>query len=349
MKMPKYTETVLIAAAIAGLLPGVTVAQTAKLKPEPSRITDQVISADQKTYAAVQARIKALNDMGIRVADYYLAKAQCWLDVSFHEYTRNDRSAFPQEALTQSAAIVSALERNVTPNPGEQTPLVNNATKLRDDLWAKFDNLKKIDSTRFRCAAQKVACGEVELVHAGNEYRQQGWRHANPYIQIAEDLYAAADMATVECIPPAPPAPVIAPPPVVTTEKIELGADALFVFDKWQRQDILPAGAERLVKLARAIREGFVRVDSMKVTGYTDRLGSDAYNLRLSERRAATVKQFLREEGLDVEIETLGRGKEIQVAACGTSTVRTKELIACLQPNRRVEVEIRGIKRTDGQ
>src|SRR5260363_47284 len=51
-----------------------------------ARITDAAISVDQKTYQAVQQRIKALNDRGIQVSDYFLSKAQCWLDVSFHEY-----------------------------------------------------------------------------------------------------------------------------------------------------------------------------------------------------------------------------------------------------------------------
>jgi OOP family OmpA-OmpF porin len=38
------------------------------------------------------------------------------------------------------------------------------------------------------CAQAKTACGEVELVHAGHEQAQLGWRHAKPYVQIAEDL-----------------------------------------------------------------------------------------------------------------------------------------------------------------
>src|SRR5260363_105432 len=98
------------------------------------------------------AAIKALNDRGIQVSDYFLSKAQCWLDVSFHEYTRNDRSAFPQAALSESEKIVRALETNTTPNPGEQTPLVNNAAKLRDDLWMRLNALKRHAGSA--CAAQ---------------------------------------------------------------------------------------------------------------------------------------------------------------------------------------------------
>ena len=82
-------------------------------------------------YEALQGRIKALNDGGRRVADYHLAKAQCWLDVSFHEYTRNDRSNFPQAAMTESERLIVGMERDLNPMPLD-TPLVNGAVRLRD-------------------------------------------------------------------------------------------------------------------------------------------------------------------------------------------------------------------------
>ena len=153
---------------------------TAPLAMPQLRISDQAVSADQQAYRLLQERIKKLNDGGVRVGDYYLSKAQCWLDVSFHEYTRNDRSAFPLQALQESAKIVAALEDGSTPNPGDATPLVNDATRLRDDLWSSFGTLRA--SPGFACAAQKVACGEVELVHAGNEYKQPSppLQHARP-------------------------------------------------------------------------------------------------------------------------------------------------------------------------
>lgn len=80
------------------------------LQPQQQRFTDAAISADQRGYAAAQARIKALNDGGRPLRDHHLAKAQCWLDVSFHEYTRNDRSDFTQEALDESVKLVVAME-----------------------------------------------------------------------------------------------------------------------------------------------------------------------------------------------------------------------------------------------
>lgn len=316
------------------------------LNAAKDRITDQAIKADQATYTATQARIKALNDTGITVKDYALSKAQCWLDVSLHEYTRNDRSAFPQDALNQAHGILSALESNSTPNPAEQTPLVNNADKLREDLWAKAGTLMQAPGKV--CYAQKVACAEVELVHAGNEHKQQGWRHAKPYAQIAEDLIAEAEATGDSCLPPpaepvAAAEPVVVPDPIV--ERLDLAADALFKFNKSSGDDLLPAGKKTLNELAEKINSSFVTIDYLKLTGYTDRLGSESYNQALSERRAQTVKNYLQGKGISVNIEAIGMGEANQVAECGTSTKVTKALTECLQPNRRVTVEVKGVKK----
>ncbi len=309
------------------------------------RITDRAIGADQEGYVQAQARIKALNDKKIPVGDYYLSKAQCWLDVSFHEYTRNDRSAFPKEALAQSDAITQALDNNTQSNPGDQTPLVNNADRLREDLWQRLATLKAAKG--FRCAMQKTACGEVRLVHAGNEYKQQGWRHANPYIQIAEDLTSDAESAAQAC--PEPARPIIvkqeAPRRVESVERISLSADVLFAFDKSSPTDILREGHEELTRLVERLRASFTQIDSVKVFGHTDRLGSASYNEALSERRAQTVKQVLRDKGVAQVIEAFGKGETEPVKDCGKSKRATPTLLACLQANRRVDIELTGVKR----
>lgn len=173
------------------------------LTPPADRITDRAIHADYSTYEATQARIRALNERGLgqgpKVSDYHLSKAQCWLDVSFHEYTRNDRSPFPQLALAQSDRLIVLMESNSAPLPND-TPLINEADRLRPDLWEATAKLKSHDG--YRCAAQRVACAEVELVHAGNENQQLGWKHAKPYVQMAEDLVVDAQAAAQQCALP---------------------------------------------------------------------------------------------------------------------------------------------------
>ena len=186
-----------LAACIAAMVSGVQAQTTAaQLTPVSQRTSDASIHADYETYTAMQGRIRQLNERGVPLRDYHLAKAQCWLDVSLQEYTRNDRSAFPQATLEQSEKLIAAMEQKRTLLPME-TALVNDAARLRPDLWERVEALKR--HAGFQCARQQVACAEVELVHAGNEFQQQQWRHAKPYIQMAEDQIGEATELAQAC------------------------------------------------------------------------------------------------------------------------------------------------------
>jgi OmpA-OmpF porin, OOP family len=318
--------------------------------------TDKTINTDYEGYKAQQSAIKAINDTGKHpVKSYSLAKAQCWLDVSLHEYSRNDRSRFPQLAMGESVKITDYLSGGGAvagaDNPANQTPLVNDAAKLRDDLWAQAASYKGQES--FKCAERQVACAEVELVHAGNEHNQQGWRHAKPYVQIAEDLLGEAKAAMDACkpaptiVPIAPPPPVAAPAPAPakTIEKITLGASALFRFDKRNTGDLLPEGKAQMDELANKINSVYASVDSVSLVGYTDRLGSDSYNSKLSIDRANTVKAYLQGKGVTAPMSAAGRGEADPVVQCPGGNKPTPALTQCLQPNRRVEITITGVKR----
>ena len=143
------TKPALLAAAVLATLAMGASAQQTVLTPQRDRITDEAIHADLSGYEHTQGRIKALNDAGRPVRDYHLSKAQCWLDVSFHEYSRNDRSDFPQEALTESEKLIVGMEQGVSPLPTD-TPLVNGAARVREDLWQR---LRAIHGTPgFSCA-----------------------------------------------------------------------------------------------------------------------------------------------------------------------------------------------------
>jgi OmpA-OmpF porin, OOP family len=352
-----YTAVLSVLALSACSAPDASKALT-----NPATQTDATIRKDYKGYNAQQAAIKALNDAGTHtVRSYSLSKAQCWLDVSLHEYSRNDRSAFPQEAFNESIKITDYLKNASGANPALQTPLVNQADKLRDDLWAKAEALKTHQG--YKCAEQKIACAEVELAHAGNEHKQQGWRHAKPYVQIAEDLLSDATTAANNCKPPPPPprivplpvepavpAPATVPVPVLvqptkTIEKITLNASALFRFDKRNAADLLPQGKAQLDDLANKINTVYATVESIGLIGHTDRLGTDAYNDKLSLDRASTVKTYLQSKGVTANMSVAGRGKAEPVAQCPGGNAPTPLLTQCLQPNRRVEVVITGEKK----
>ncbi len=129
--------------------------------------------------------------------------------------------------------------------------------------------------------------------------------------------------------------------PVKNTFK--LSGDALFAFDKSGVGDLQRDGRKALDLLAEELK-GYKELKSVKIDGYTDRLGSPAHNLRLSQSRANTVKQYLVSKGIPASIiKTEGRGAANQVAACG-GIRNSKELRDCLLPNRRVEVTAQGIR-----
>ena len=125
--------------------------------------------------------------------------------------------------------------------------------------------------------------------------------------------------------------------------RIRLKADALFPFGKFAEQDMRPAGRQQLDELATELKS----LDSsarITITGHTDRLGSDAYNQRLSQQRAETVRGYLAARGVPgAQMSAQGMGEHQPVAECGGKMAR-KELIACLEPNRRVEIEVTGEK-----
>lgn len=351
VKLVSAMSTVFLFTAALAQTPGPA------LNPQEKLITDTAIHADYKTYTDAQEAIKLLNDSGKhRMTTYAMSKAQCWLDVSFHEYTRNDRSQFPQAALTQSALISQELKDTGQSPTALTTPLLVNASRLRADLWAKIDQLKGQEG--FQCVAQQVACAEVELVHAGHEYNQQlggnSWRHAKPYIQIAEDLLETAQSGLQACVKPPPvvvavaptPIPIVVPPPpkVVVKERMQLSAKALFRFDKSQLTDLLPEGQAQINQMVVRLKAVFETIDMIELTGHTDILGSATRNDKLSQERADTIKDYMKSLGVQSNIQAIGKGSKEPVAECA----RTKSfsvLTACLQPNRRVEVTVSGVKK----
>ncbi len=130
-----------------------------------------------------------------------------------------------------------------------------------------------------------------------------------------------------------PEAPAAAAP-VPREKRISLSADALFAFARSGANDILPNGREQLEAIAGQLEAG----SQVRVIGHTDRIGSDAANQLLSQRRAESVRGYLIDHGVPASaISAEGRGESEPVKACDDGGDR-RELIACLQPNRRVEI-----------
>jgi OOP family OmpA-OmpF porin len=176
-------------------------------------------------------------------------------------------------------------------------------------------------------------------------YRTAFWTPAAATIQCDPDLVPKpVPPAPAPPAPPAPRPPAVvpppAPPPAPGVQKITLASKALFDFDKYA---LKPEGkaaidSEILAKLA-----GVQKLELVLVTGHTDRIGTQQYNQKLSERRADAVRDYLVSKGVPRDkIETLGMGKTQPIPGVVCNMKAMKELIACLAPNRRVEVEVKG-------
>jgi len=155
------------------------------------------------------------------------------------------------------------------------------------------------------------------------------WRDANWTPATAA---AGCDGALV----PAPPAvtPPPAPRPAPVASKVTFAADAFFDFDK---SVLKPEGRAKLDDLVQKIRG--INLEVIIAVGHTDSVGTDAYNQRLSVRRAEAVKAYLVSKGIERNrVYTEGKGEKQPVADNRTKEGRAK--------NRRVEIEVVGTQQS---
>lgn len=138
----------------------------------------------------------------------------------------------------------------------------------------------------------------------------------------------------------AAPAPVQATP-VPVSQKISFSGDALFAFDQ---STLKPEGKTMLDDLVRKL-DG-ASYETILATGHTDRFGSVSYNQKLSERRATAVKDYLLSKNVPAaRVEAEGMGKTQPLTKAGDCRgVKSASVVACLQQDRRVDVEMTGSK-----
>ncbi|HEY8607423.1 MAG TPA: OmpA family protein [Noviherbaspirillum sp.] len=138
-----------------------------------------------------------------------------------------------------------------------------------------------------------------------------------------------------------PPALAPAPGQVARCDfSATLGGDASFAFG---RAALTPAARQQLDREVVARVSECSQVESILITGHADRLGSQQANQKLSEQRAGAVATYLKGKGIGPQIDLLGAGKSQPVKACSDKLPRA-QLQRCLAPNRRVVIEVRGLK-----
>ena len=135
------------------------------------------------------------------------------------------------------------------------------------------------------------------------------------------------------------PAAVPAAAPAKCDFSVTLAADNTFAFNK----TVLTKSAKANLDNAVIAKLGAsASVQSVIITGHADRLGSQSYNQKLSEKRASAVQAYLAGKGLKAEhVETMGAGKTQPIKSCDDKLGR-KKLIECLAPNRRVTIDVKG-------
>ena len=219
--------------------------------------------------------------------------------------------------------------------------------------WAHTDGMGTSDTRVSPLAGLGVTYKVNDALDLQARYRYM-WDVAD--LQVSDVRYKSnQSVATLEAVyhpfrssyvAPAP-APIVeeapAPAPQVVEKNFALNSDVLFAFGK---STLKPEGVAALNTLYQQIVDVQPRDGSAVVVGFTDRIGSEAQNLKLSEARARTVADFLVSKGMaagKVTIEGRGTANPVTGAQCDGIKARA-QLIACLAPDRRVEVRISGVK-----
>ena len=146
-------------------------------------------------------------------------------------------------------------------------------------------------------------------------------------------------------VQPAPAPLVQAEPPRPVLQKVTLSTDVLFEFNKAELRD---GGKQKLDEIAEGLKDA--RVDEILAIGHADRIASEDYNRKLSEQRAEAVKTYLSQKGFgEDKVRVEGRGEQQPVtgddcAKMGPERGSNKKLVNCLQPDRRVEIEVFGTR-----
>jgi OOP family OmpA-OmpF porin len=237
-------------------------------------------------------------------------------------------------------------------NPSERSTQPKYGLGLQYEMTRNF--LVRAEVERYRVNDAVGNKGDVNLysvglvIPFGRAPRAAAQRVMAPPPAYVEKPADPAPIVAAAVAPPPPlPAPIMVEPPqpaqVVPPRRVSFSADSLFGFDL---AEIRPEGRQSLDVFANELKG--TRFEVITVEGHTDRLGTTAYNQALSTRRAEAVKAYLvNTSGIDAsKVAVRAKGENDPVTKPETCKGRKAgaALIACLQPDRRVEVEVSGTR-----
>jgi len=333
------------------------------LRSASQRITDEAIGEDLALIRTWQQRsdVIAASESKDPARRYLVAKAGAWLKLTRDEYWANDRGKIIDESLGEAIRIMAVLVDRDVYEVEKSTKLIADTRKVRPDLWTEVERFKA--HPRFDLVAEEVAQLEVELVRAGHDQEAGASCSAEPHYKSAGEISAYVD-SVLKVAPP--PKPVVVPPPVVPMPEPVIAPDrdgdgvpdALDCCPNTPKGKAVDArGCPEPTQQTVTVLEGvefatdkFVLrttsrmiLDSVvtellrrptipvEVSGHTDWVASDSYNLTLSTNRAKAVRQYLVTKGVN--------GDRITAVGYGESRPRdTNETREGRQRNRRVEL-----------
>ncbi|WP_238084140.1 MULTISPECIES: porin OmpA [Pseudescherichia] len=179
---------------------------------------------------------------------------------------------------------------------------------------------------------------EYQWVNNIGDAKTLGTRQDNGMLSVGVSYRFGQQEDVAPVVAPAP-----APAPQVSTKHFTLKSDVLFNFNK---ATLKPEGQQALDQMYSQLSNLDPKDGSVVVLGFTDRIGSDAYNQGLSEKRAQSVVDYLISKGIPSnKISARGMGESNPVTGNTCDNVKARPaLIDCLAPDRRVEIEVKGIK-----
>ena len=221
------------------------------------------------------------------------------------------------------------------PDPSKRAANYKFGAGLQYDFTQAFG--MRLEAERYRIDDAVGNKGDINLISAGLLYRFG--RHA----PVAVPPAPPPPFAAAPAIEAPPVQRELPPPPRPSPKRVSFSADSLFDFGK---ATVKPAGKQSLDQLAKDLKG--TQFETITVLGYSDRIGNPAYNQKLSTRRAEAVRDYLVDALGIPSSKTQVKGMDgsdpvTKPNECPGQT-RSPKLIACLQPDRRVEVEVSGTK-----
>jgi outer membrane protein OmpA-like peptidoglycan-associated protein len=275
------------------------------------------------------------------------------LNLASHTYRETRTSGVTEYLYKTGVALAQHAEAGKTIH--WSTPAIPGYPRAYSAQWQRLEAIHQ--SSGGRCARAALACGAIALLGAEYErgegyesdktHGEQFRNEANRLISAAAQQAATCEVVTAQAAEFNTPQPQVAKPTPPSPKVVAFTLDTatLFPFDRSGMQDLNEQGRTALATFLNQLAPRFTRIDQIQIVGHADQLGDDEYNQRLSEARALSVREFVADH-LNAKqvryghLSAEGRGSSEPVKSCSVSN--QTELVACLAPNRRVQILVSG-------